>query len=696
MAIWSRRRQPPVIVGSAERLTGDQRSRSAPGRRVTADGTDAKTAWTTVAWEHYDGNGVVWYPVQFYGKLLSRLRLYIATGTPEDPQEIHLLDETGAPTQGLPVGADVAVEALERVRDSAGGTSTLLGRYGQLMFATGDARLAVSWLPPADAPVGYTAPIDAPEVVESWEVLSSDELRRKDESTGRGSKWVRKRSAAGEEEEFVDLDENPGATVSVTGTTDKRKAIGVVQVYRFWRPHPRYSGDADSPLRAALAEAEELAMLSRAVRARGRQRATGAGILKLPDDIKAHPKDPRINHADPLSDPVLDDIIEGLYAGYADEDDPANLVPVIIRGPRDSLDAMSVLFLHEEGDKYPEAALRRETLERYAIELDMPKERLLGTGDINHWGAWAISADEWNGHGAPIARMLCEDWTTGYLRPTLAAPSAENGGGLTQDQADAFFVWYDASSIIVPADRTKDANEAHDRGTINDNAHRRAGGWADTDAPAPGAPNSNPAVVARFGKAFEGQTTVEAPAAAPAPVAPGAADPGAQDVADAEAAPPPAVAGAASHGELVMDLARLNGSTAPLLLGAAVAAVYRMREAAGAKLRTRARNGKTLAAIKRRVEVDLRDVPSAHLAAHLGTDTASSLAGIDELFAGADEPLVAVLEQLSVPPLIAAQVRGAARDWARTTLYVTHIGDPPAILAEACRAAATASQEARA
>jgi hypothetical protein len=651
---------PPAVIASGERardlgLTGSaegpRQNRRPPAKR----GAPGETSTTDIVWTHYSTNGPVWYAVQSYAKQLSRLRLFVAQG---NPSNFTPVDETD-PRLGL------ARAVLERVRDPAGGIASLLYRYGQLMFATGDARLVYTLNPPADAPKGQIVP--RAECFEAWDMLSGDELEAKRDS----DRWLRRRTPGATPDEFIDIER--GGVNAQPYIDNEGRPVGLIQTYRFWRPHPRYSGLADSPMRAALGEAEELAALSRAIRSKARQRSSAAGAFILPSEIRGNPADPEYNAADPSSDPVVKSILEAVYSGYEDEYDPANVVPIIIRPPAEYAPAIRMQMFHEPGEKYPEAALRGETLERLAISLDMPKERLLGTGDINHWGQWHVTEDEWRAHGQPIARMMVEDWTTGYFRPTLTAPAAEGGAGFTQDEADGLFIWFDASEVVIPADRTNDAVQAHDRGYINDQAARRAGGWKDSDAPSPDAPNTNPSVAQLWGGPYTGeQATTAAPAAA-APASQPTQNPG-----DTNPAPPATAAAA---------------GTASYLLGVTDTVVLRMREAAGARLRNRAKNAKTPADVRGLVEAHAGE-PNERLAAVLGERVVqTTLNGHAPLAASvlvdnADEPLCLALERLGVSSVLTAQLRGAARQWAAQTLYDPTPGQRPGLVVDVCNAIA--------
>ena len=113
--------------------------------------------WQRQALEFYDILGECWYPAQFYGRMLSRVRLYPALrrgdGTVEeidDPQ---------------------AQEVLNRIQDPGGGTSQWKEAYGRLQFLIGDGYLTATII----------------DEQEAWEYLSPAELSRAATGSSSGS-----------------------------------------------------------------------------------------------------------------------------------------------------------------------------------------------------------------------------------------------------------------------------------------------------------------------------------------------------------------------------------------------------------------------------------------------------------------------------------------------------------------------------
>lgn len=325
------------------------------------------------------------------------------------------------------------------------------------------------------------------------------------------------------------------AADSYATTIQEKEAI----VHRFWVPHPAKSGLADCGLRAAMDTAEELLMLTWATQARTKSRLAGAGVFLIPEEVappgsavdeegKPQPDE------DTNEDPWLAMFLEAAQGALQDRDAASSVVPITVRVAADYIEKFKLLKFYDANDSYPEATLREGTLKRLAVELDMPAEALLGIGDVNHWGAWQIDEQAWKAHVKPVSDRLCTDVTRSRIWPVLKGVE-----GLTEWQVLA-----DPSAILARPDPGPKAIELHDRNAISDAAARDANGFSDDDAPSEENPNTNPNA--------KGSA---APADGEPPAQPGTVEPG----------PPPEQAA---------------------VTGAAVVALQRCREAAGARLRT--------------------------------------------------------------------------------------------------------------
>lgn len=78
--------------------------------------------------------------------------------------------------------------------------------------------------------------------------------------------------------------------------------------------------------------------------------------------------------------------------------------------------------------------------------------------------AWWISDDMWRSHGAPMAEQFCDDLSEAYLRPALREAGYEDWRNVV--------IAFDASAVVVNPDRSKDADQAIDRGELGGRGYR--------------------------------------------------------------------------------------------------------------------------------------------------------------------------------------------------------------------------------
>lgn len=385
--------------------------------------------WQNRALYYTDAIGELHYASQFYSRMLQRLRIYPAT-----------LGEDGEVSE---IKAGLPVDILNRVQDPGGGRTALLGMYGKLMFITGE---------------GYLFGRGIGEGREKWSFVWREELRFDD--TGKVTHVLAPQLPYKEFNLQDDSNFEPLAADSAVA-------------YRFWMPSPRFGGWPDSPMRSVLEESEELLVLSRSVLATATSRLVRAPLLCIPEEIAPAPPAPQ-GDEDPMNDPFLRDFTAHLERAIEDPALASSLAPYVLYAGAEWIDKIKPVFLHNTDTDYLERDLRTECIRRIARGLDLPPEVVEGMSDANHWAAWWISDDMWRSHGAPVAEQFCDDMSESYLRPALEDEGYEDWENV--------IVAYDASAVVVNPDRSKDADQAWDRGAIGYTAYRAAKNFKEEDA----------------------------------------------------------------------------------------------------------------------------------------------------------------------------------------------------------------------
>ena len=112
--------------------------------------------------------------------------------------------------------------------------------------------------------------------------------------------------------------------------------------------------------------------------------------------------------------------------------------------------------------------MRADAVKRTALGIDLPPEVLLGTADVNHWGAWQIEESTIKAHIEPALEVIAAALTR-ILRKVLDDPT--------------ILVVFDTSALRLRPNRSKEAMELWDRGEITSEALRRETGFSEADDP---------------------------------------------------------------------------------------------------------------------------------------------------------------------------------------------------------------------
>jgi hypothetical protein len=544
-------------------------------------------AWQMLALAYYDAIGEIHYCGEFYARAMQKVRFFV--GERDSDGEI------------VPSEDEAAIDLWDRVHDPGGGRRLMMSRFGQLAFITGESLLM------------WSAETEKEE--ERWEIVSTDELR----PNGADGYTRFLAPALG------------GKTVRASPDGSWEPVADTSIVYRLWKPHPRYSSLADSPMRGVLDLCKELLTLTQAVNAQAISHAARAGMLLVPEELSFPP----INGGedeDPDIDPFEWNLNQALMAAISDPASAAALAPMVVRGKSEFLhpDVFRKLSLQDESDKYPEENLRTELIRRIALGVDMPPEELLGKADVNHWTSWEISEDAWK-HVEPIAWSFADSLATAYLRPTAREEKIKNWQRLC--------LGVDESAAVVKPDRGASANEVADHGGISLEVLRNAHDFADDDKMPDEEFQTFLAIKLNDASLLPEKWQTEAfkeKNAAPPPLPPGQ-QPEIDPKTGEEIVKGPPQAGKPTEKEPPVE-----AETASLgrMLGAAEMAVVRTREKAGTRARGAAQGCDSCKEL-------IKDVPLDQVVATLGPETLSDL-GLTDVFAlvagGADSFVAKAVE----------------------------------------------------
>lgn len=459
-----------ALTASAKRITSHQMQRA---------GWGGAQAWQEDAWEMFDLIGELRFLATTLASRMGRARLYVGK-LPSDPTE-----------DPMPIEDEGIASILESVGGTPSARGQLVTRLGINLFVAGDGWLVGiprQMLPPTLRllPQRDDLPDDGSTADPSTEGrLLLRTMIPLDPDTGLSPAPPRPESLPVEDLEWRMLSVNE---VVLSGSGEVQLRLGAAPdeilscrpedlfLIRVWRSHPRRWWEADSPTRSSLSVMRQLVGLTMRTGAEIDSRLAGAGLLILPSTAARALKLAMGLPEDSEVDPFTDALIEAMITPIRDRSSASAVVPLVATVPDEAAEKIRHLTFSSPLDEYSGERVD-QSLRRIALGLDAPPETLLGTGGMNHWGAWLVQDDVVSTHLEPPLSLICDALTTQYLWPILLEQ------GMSPAQVREHVIWYDVSHLVVRPTAGADALVLHERGAISDAAVRSSTGFDDADAP---------------------------------------------------------------------------------------------------------------------------------------------------------------------------------------------------------------------
>lgn len=418
-------------------------------------------SWQAEAWAAYDEVGEERFLASTLSGRLSQARLYVQHKPADGPHSSLRDDETDVTDTATAAVASLAEAVLAALGASQQDLGQMLQRLATNLFVAGEGWLVgvPAHLVPGIDSTDPTATAPSPDPSLSdlvWRVLAVTEVT---------TVAAPSPTAAGR----VRLNLGSDASAPVEVSTDE------IYLIRIWRPHPARYWEADSPTRACLPILRELIGLTRHISAQIDSRLAGAGLLVVPSSASAAlASDAADAYGTGQPDPFVSALMESMLRPIENRDDASAVVPLVVTVPDEAADKVSHLTFSSALDSGARD-LRDEAIRRLALAQDAPPELLLGSGAMNHWGAWLTREDTVTTHIEPVLALICEALTSQYLRPVLLS------AGLSEDVVRTLTVGYDVSALVARPNRSEEALNLHKSGAISDEALREASGFDDSD-----------------------------------------------------------------------------------------------------------------------------------------------------------------------------------------------------------------------
>lgn len=425
------------------------------GEKAGSKPNEKDREWQGRAWEYSRQVGEVHYARDFVGSCFSRLALTLGVMT-KTGVVVPAFDDEGNPLDGGGGVIDQALEILAALKGPIGGQRMLQRQCGEGLFVAGEMFLVGEDVPATGTP-------DDSGSAGNWVLNSTSEIKVKGD---KNRPQYERRSAGSMKGEPL-----PESTM----------------VARIWKPDAEYNEQADSSVRGILDVCGELVWLTRLIKGTTRSRLVGAGVYWVANEIDYQPAP----GGEPLPegvDPFTHDFVRATSDPLTNPDSATSAVPFVVRAPHEFI--KDGIRLDEFGKglaDFPAIELRREAVIRAAQGLSLPMEVITGQGSANHWSAFQIDASLFRAHIEPLAEVMVDGFTGGYLHPMMKAAGLELRVEITLPNGSkvegVLVVTYDPSELISYPNRSADADAAHDRLEISGTAYRRAKGWTESDKP---------------------------------------------------------------------------------------------------------------------------------------------------------------------------------------------------------------------
>jgi hypothetical protein len=445
------------LTAAAVRITSERIRESHYSRASHGD-----MGWQNDAWEVFDLVGEQRFLSTTLANRMGQAKLFVGRLDPEDPtgEPIPLTKDDEA-IDG--VSAEDIMGVFSAFGDTPSGRSQIITRLGINLNVAGDGYII-------GFPPGLISKARGDEDWESKDTsvegISLDALQ-----------W---RALSSREVKY-------GSDGDVTLTIAEGKVEAPaddVYMVKVWRMHPADAQMSESPVRSSLPVLRELVGYTMHAGAQIDSRLAGAGVLFVPlsaaqavkADLGRKATEEGADATQVSDDPFTDSIIATMSKAIKDRASASALSPLVFTVPDDTIEKFRYMSFSTPLDAAINE-LRDGAIRRVALGEDAPPEVLLGTGGMNHWGAWLVREDVVNTHVEPPLAIVCDAVTEQYLHPVL------RDMGLTDESVENLVIWYDVSGMIMRPNRSADAKDLHAAGVISDAALREACGFDEADAP---------------------------------------------------------------------------------------------------------------------------------------------------------------------------------------------------------------------
>lgn len=273
---------------------------------------------------------------------------------------------------------------------------------------------------------------------------------------------------------FVRVDPGTGRAEPIDSTTQA--------AWRSYEPSLRVSYEASSSNKALLDVFEAYRIAYGEERALSIRSAMNAGVTLVSEDIfgaaSSGEFDANGQEGFDPADALERRFLQMLSRTIRNPRNSASFAPPVLSVPGGVSDKIAHVSLAEKRDTRMLERRLKALREEIAIGIDLPSDVAAGFfADMNHWNGFIVNESAITNHIAPKVGQIASD------------AFREIGFALGIDTA-GFEIDVDYSELLLQADVSERAIDAHDRLLISDRAAREALGFTEDDAPSEEDPSS--------------------------------------------------------------------------------------------------------------------------------------------------------------------------------------------------------------
>lgn len=263
--------------------------------------------------------------------------------------------------------------------------------------------------------------------------------------------------------------------VLIDGTKESWDAVpDGTTVIRVYTPSPANRDLAGGPHKSMTGLLELMALELASDQSHAISVLAGNGILYVPTEVLPDEGyDNDVTEAPGSREQFETRFEESMTLSITDRKRADAVVPVTLYGPAEYADAIRHI-LPQRSETSAESGARMESYrKRYAQDIDLPAQIILGIGDGNHWTDWKVDENTWAYHLAPRAQRVADALYKGLVAGILT--------NLDRNPTEYRLV-PNESKAVAQQDKSGTATDAYKLGALKIDSYMEALGFDASDA----------------------------------------------------------------------------------------------------------------------------------------------------------------------------------------------------------------------